>query len=191
MWDASDDALLAGLGAGDRTASAVFVRRYQRRVHGLALSIVGDQGRAAEVAQDAFVRAWRHASSFDPRRGSVAAWLLAITRNLAVDRLRMEGARPADPIDPSTLLRSVPEAAGDQGPEEAAVTGIETARVVRALADLPEAQRRSVLLATVGGRTAREVGEIEDIPLGTAKTRIRDGLRRVRALLDEEAAPRD
>jgi RNA polymerase sigma-70 factor (ECF subfamily) len=187
VWDASDDALLAGLGAGDRHAAAVFVRRFQSRVYGLALAIVRDEGRAAEVAQDAFVRAWRHAPSFDARRGSVATWVLTITRNLAVDRLRVEGARPAEPVDPATLVRASTRA----GPEEAALTGVETARVLRALAGIPEAQRRCVVLATVGGRTAREIGEAEGIPLGTAKTRIRDGLRGLRVLLDEEATRRE
>ena len=67
VWDAPDDALLAGVAAGDRTAAAVFVRRFQRRVFGLAITIVRDDGWAEEVAQDAFVRAWHNAASFDPR----------------------------------------------------------------------------------------------------------------------------
>lgn len=182
MWDASDEALLAGLGAGDRTASVVFVRRFQRRVFGLALAVVHDEGIAAEVAQDAFVRAWRHAGSFDPRRGTAATWLLAITRNSAIDRLRTERSRPVDPVDPvdlGTLL--VPPAT--TGPEDAAMTTSETDRVVAALASLPEPQRRCVVLATIGGRTAREISDAEHIPLGTAKTRIRDGLDRIRTLL--------
>ena len=69
MWDASDEALLAGLAAGDRTATVVFVRRFQRRVFGLALAVLHDDGLAAEVAQDVFVRAWRQSTAFDPRRG--------------------------------------------------------------------------------------------------------------------------
>lgn len=182
MWDASDEALLAGLGTGDPTATAVFVRRFQRRTYGVALAVLGDEGRAAEVAQEAFVRAWSRAASFDARRGSVATWLLAITRNLAIDRRRMEQARPADPVDPATLtaVAAVP------GPEDRAVAGAETRRVVAALARLPEAQRRCVVLATIGGRTAREIGVAEGIPLGTAKTRVRDGLARLRASLDED-----
>jgi RNA polymerase sigma-70 factor (ECF subfamily) len=187
VWDASDDALLAGLGAGDQTAAVVFVRRFQRRVFGLALAVLRDEGRAAEVAQDAFVRAWRHAPSFDPRRGSVTTWLLAITRNLAIDRLRMEDARPANPVDPAMLLRTPARS----GPEDAAVTTTETARIMAALSALPESQRRCVVLATIGGRTTREISDSERIPLGTAKTRLRDGLHKVRALLDEEASARD
>src|SRR5438093_8086474 len=86
---ASDDGLLAGLAAGDPQAAATFVRRYQARVFGLALSIVGVPAVAEEVAQEAFVRAWRFAGGYDPRRGEVAGWLLAIARNLAIDAARL------------------------------------------------------------------------------------------------------
>jgi RNA polymerase sigma factor (sigma-70 family) len=165
----------------------VFVRRFQRRVFGLACTIVHDEGRAAEVAQDAFVRAWRNAASFDPRRGSVATWLLAITRNLAIDRLRMEGARPSDAVDPVTLVR-IPTPADTA---DTAVTSAETRRALEALAALSEPQRRCVVLATIGGCTAREISESERIPIGTAKTRIRDGLRRIRVLLAEQEESRD
>jgi RNA polymerase sigma-70 factor (ECF subfamily) len=191
VWDASDEALLAGLASGDRTAAVVFVRRFQRRVFGLALAVLHDEGRAAEVAQDVFVRAWRHGSSFDARRGSVATWLLAIARNLSIDRLRLEGVRPADPVDPATLLRLPLDHLPDHRPEDAAVTAAETRHALDALAVLPEEQRRCVVLATIGGRTASEISAIEGIPLGTAKTRIRDGLIRVRALLAEQEAARD
>ncbi len=187
VWDAPDDALLAGVAAGDRTAAAVFVRRFQRRVFGLAITIVRDDGWAEEVAQDAFVRAWHNAASFDPRRGSVTTWLLAITRNVAIDRLRREAVRPADPADPATMSIADPA----DGPEGAALVQSDVRRVTAALRALPEAQRRCVLLATVGGCTALEISETEHIPLGTAKTRIRDGLIRVRGLLAAEEPSRD
>lgn len=183
VWDASDEALLAGLAAGDHVAATAFVRRFQRRVFGLARSVLRDEGAAAEAAQDAFVRAWRHASTFDPRRGSVATWLLAITRNVAIDRLRMDAVRPAEPVDPATMVRAVIR----DGPEDTAVALTETRRVVGALAALPTAQRRCVVLATIGGRTALEISQSESIPLGTAKTRTRDGLRKVREHLGEGA----
>jgi RNA polymerase sigma factor (sigma-70 family) len=182
VWEASDNALLAGVAAGDEEAMTVLVRRFQRRVFGLARSILRDEGHATEVAQDAFVRAWTHAPSFDPRRGSAATWLLAITRNLAIDRVRMTAARPADPVDPETLLR-VPS---DVAPDEVAVARSETQRVLRALRCLPAGQRRCVVLATIGGRNSREISEQEHIPLGTAKTRLRDGLRRLRTVLDDD-----
>ncbi|MGH2695358.1 MAG: sigma factor, partial [Actinomycetota bacterium] len=78
MWSASDETLLAGLGSGDPEAAAAFVRRYQRRLFGLALTILGDRQAAEEAAQEALVRAWKHAGAYDPRRGTVATWLLSI-----------------------------------------------------------------------------------------------------------------
>lgn len=184
MWDASDEALLAGFATGDPTAEAVFVRRFQRRAYGLALTVVGDEGEAADIAQEAFVRAWRHAGAFDPRRGTVATWLLTITRNLAVDHLRRRGARPVDHVDPTTLVLTSPAF----GPAEAAVQSDEVERSVAALRSLPDEQRRALAFAALAGRTAAEVSEIEGIPLGTAKTRIRTALARVRDHLASQEA---
>src|SRR5919204_2116853 len=101
MGHLSDEALLAGLGSGDRDAAAVFVRRFQRRVFGLTFSVLRDRGAAEEAAQESFVRAWRHASAYDPRRGTVAAWLLTIARNVSINMLP---ARRFDPIDPEVLV---------------------------------------------------------------------------------------
>lgn len=187
MWDPSDEALLAGFGSGDETAAAVFVRRFQRRVYGLTLAVLHDEGRAADAAQDAFVRAWHHAASFDPRRGSVTTWLLAIARNIAIDRRRTEAVRGAIPID----ITDVTVVAPGPTPDDAAITRDDTDRVSAALQSLTEPQRRCVVLATIGGRTTREISELEGIPLGTAKTRLRDGLIRVRARLASEEVHRD
>src|SRR5919205_2293999 len=93
----SDEALLAAMGSGDADAAAVFVRRFQSRVYGLALTMLRDPGVAEDVAQDTFVRAWRHAATYDPRRGRVPTWLLTIARNLAIDRARMRVPTPVDP----------------------------------------------------------------------------------------------
>src|SRR5213083_1259414 len=97
MWSVSDETLLAGLASGEHDAAVAFVRRFQRRVFGLALAILGDPAAAEDVAQEAFARAWRHAAAYDPRRGPVANWLLVITRNLAVDAARLRRALPIDP----------------------------------------------------------------------------------------------
>jgi RNA polymerase sigma-70 factor (ECF subfamily) len=99
----SDESLLAGLGSNDPQAAAAFVRRFQGRVFGLAYTVLGDRDAARDVAQEAFLRAWRHAGVFDPRRGSVAAWLLTITRNLALDAVRMRRTIPVDPGDLARL----------------------------------------------------------------------------------------
>src|SRR3954447_11859401 len=100
----SDEALLAGLGAGDRRAAAAFVERFERRVYGLALTIVGDAALAEDIAQEALTRAWRHAEAYDPRKGAVATWLLTITRNLAVDSLRLRRPDPREPDEVADLL---------------------------------------------------------------------------------------
>jgi RNA polymerase sigma-70 factor (ECF subfamily) len=179
MWSASDDALLAGLGEGDADAAAAFVRRFQARVFGLALTILGDRAAAEDVAQEAFARAWRHASAYDARRGSVTTWLLTITRNLAIDAGRL---RRAEPMDPETIV-SLQLVETSDGPAERAVHATESIRVHAALRDLPAEQRRAVVRAAYLGQTAREIATVEDIPLGTAKTRIRSGLIRLRAAL--------
>jgi RNA polymerase sigma-70 factor (ECF subfamily) len=182
VWAASDEALLAGLGTGDRGASLAFVRRFQRRVFGLALTIVNDEGRAEDVAQEAFVRAWRSAPSYDARRGSVATWLLTITRNLAIDSLRVERARPADctPIIDLTLVAPGPQ------PDDVVGLDDDVQRVANAMSRLPAEQRRALVLAAMFGRTAREIGEMDGIPLGTAKTRIRTAVLRLREELGSE-----
>jgi RNA polymerase sigma-70 factor (ECF subfamily) len=172
----SDEALLAGLAAGDRDASAAFVRRFQRRVYGLARTIVGDPGAAEDVAQEAFLRAWRYAGSYDARRGTVLTWLLTIVRNVAVDRLRLRQAEPLDPELLAWKLQLHEARSADDG--QSAVAEREQLR--RALAILPSEQRRALLLAAYFGRTAAEVAELEVIPLGTAKTRIRTAMHRLR-----------
>ena len=100
MWSVSDDALVAGLAAGDQDAASAFVGRFQRRVFGLARTIVSDDRAAEDIAQEAFVRAWKHAGAYDARRGSVVGWLLTITRNLSIDAVRVR--RPIA-FDPYTL----------------------------------------------------------------------------------------
>jgi RNA polymerase sigma factor (sigma-70 family) len=181
VHEAADDALLVAMASGDAEASVAFVRRFQARVFGVANAVLGDRDRAEDVAQEAFVRAWRHGDSFDPRRGSVVSWLLAITRNLAIDQLRSQRLRPTDHLE--TMITQI--ASADPDPASLAVFDDERLRVVDALRQVPQEQRRALLLAAMGGRTALEVGEIESIPLGTAKTRIRTGLRRVRDVLHE------
>jgi RNA polymerase sigma factor (sigma-70 family) len=171
----SDEVLLAAMSAGDAEAAAVFVRRHQARVYGLAVSVVGDRGLAEEVAQDAFVRAWRFAGSFDARRGRAATWLLTITRNTAVDVLRM---RRDLPTDPTVLLQHLVE-----GPAvEHQVADSERVRL--ALGALGREQAQAVVLSVYFGLTAREISERQAVPLGTAKSRIRNGLAQLRSLLE-------
>jgi RNA polymerase sigma factor (sigma-70 family) len=169
----SDESLIAGMAAGDTDAMAAFVRRFQARVYGLALAVVDDPGLAEEVAQDAFMRAWRHAATYDPRRGRVPTWLLTITRNLAVDAIRLRRDRP---IDPERLMAELITEVGEPEYE-----GNEQLRA--GLRALPADQARPIVLAVVYGLTAKEIADLEGIPLGTAKTRIRRGLARLREAL--------
>ncbi|MGH9121939.1 MAG: RNA polymerase sigma factor, partial [Acidimicrobiales bacterium] len=159
-----------------------FVERFQRRVFGLAFTIVGDSRAAEDVAQEALLRAWRHGPAFDPRRASVATWLLSITRNLAIDALRL---RRALPTDPATFL-TITDASDRRAPEHAAVASDEVGRLRAALADLPPEQCRALVLAAFYGQTAQEVATAEGIPLGTAKTRIRSAMGKLRGSLVQE-----
>jgi RNA polymerase sigma-70 factor (ECF subfamily) len=168
---------MAAMAAGDHGAVALFVRRHQRQVYGLALSVVGDPATAEDVSQEAFTRAWRHAASFDARRGSATTWLLTITRNLAIDAIRLRRSDPTDPVTMASLLG----AARTPEPSDLAVASADQRRLVQALGRLPVEQRRAVVLAAIGGRTGDEISKAEGIPLGTAKTRIRTALLRLRA----------
>jgi RNA polymerase sigma factor (sigma-70 family) len=176
VWDVSDEALLEGFATGDPEAGVVFVRRFQARVYGLASTITGNPVDAEEAAQDAFVRAWRYAESYDSRRGSVATWLLGITRNVAIDRGRSRGARREIPFD-SLPLKLV---ADDVDLDRHVADRDDVARIIGALRSLPAEQRDTLLAATLLGLTAREISEAMNAPLGTVKTRIRRGLRSLR-----------
>lgn len=175
----SDEALVAGMASGDAQAAASFVRRYQARVYGLALSIVGVPATAEDVAQEALVRAWRFAGGYDPRRGAVLPWLLAIARNAAIDVVRM---RRDEPHQPDVLLALLGTAERTIAPvAEWQQDSVAEAELIRsALLALPREQAVAVVLATFYGLTAKEIGEREGVPLGTAKTRIRLGLARLR-----------
>jgi RNA polymerase sigma-70 factor (ECF subfamily) len=179
----SDEVLLAGLGAGDPDLAVAFVRRFQRIVFGVALAVTGDLATAEDTAQRAFERAWRHASVYDSRRGSVRVWLTTITHNLAIDSVRARSAVPMDPDDLPVVLAAM---TGD--PERVAIANDSAAGLRQALAGLPVPQARAVAMSGIYGMTARQVAYDEGIPLGTAKTRIRDGMEKLRAaLLPEEA----
>jgi RNA polymerase sigma factor (sigma-70 family) len=181
---AADAALVAGLAVGDPPATTAFVRRFQGNVFGLALAITRDPALAEDVAQEAFVRAWRAAATYDPGRAAVTTWLLTITRNTAIDAVR---ARRTTPASPQLLEDVLQETFAGSDPADAAIHRLDAARALHHLAALHPSQARAVVLAVVGGCTAVEVSEHENIPLGTAKTRIRTGLMRLRAAMQEES----
>jgi RNA polymerase sigma-70 factor (ECF subfamily) len=179
MWNASDEALVAGVADGDRDAALVLVRRFQARVFGLALSITRDRSTAEEAAQDAFLKVWRYAESYDPRRGPVAAWLLTIARNAALDQARARRRRPEQP-GPATL----DDVVGDPGigsPYE------DLAGFADAVRSLPDEQRTVLMAAVYHGLTAREISEAWGLPVGTVKTRLRLALGKLRDVFVEVA----
>jgi RNA polymerase sigma factor (sigma-70 family) len=178
-----DEALLAGLGAGDAELAVAFVRRFQRIVYGVARAVISDSATAEDVAQHAFEQAWRHASQYDSRRGSVRTWLTTITHNLAIDVVRARSALPMDPDDLPVLLATMTDS-----PERMAVANDSAQELRQALGRLPSPQARAVAMSGIYGMTAQQVADTEKIPLGTAKTRIRDGMQKLRAAyLPEEA----
>jgi RNA polymerase sigma-70 factor (ECF subfamily) len=182
-----DAALLAAIALGDGAACTVFVRRHQRAVYGVAVGVCGDSQLAEDVAQQTFERVWKHAASFDERRGSVRTWMLTICRRAAIDVIR---ARRSVPFSPDDLMFILPSTPPNQV-EDLAGTSTELVRVRAAMLRLPDDQRRAVLLASLSGLTAAEIAEVEQIPLGTAKTRIRLGLRRLRSQLVSVAVADD
>jgi len=178
----ADEALVAGMAAGDEGAGAAFVRRHQRRVFGIALAITMDRGTAEDVAQEALLRAWRHAAVFDPRRAAVTSWLATITRNLSIDALRVRRAVPAGPDD-AVWLGLQDGLPSEPTPETAAVHADAIGRVRAALQSVPVEQRRALVRSAFYGQSAAEIAAAEDIALGTAKSRVRLGLARVRDTL--------
>lgn len=181
--DLPDEALLAGFAAGDPELAAAFVRTFQSKVYGVARRIVADAGTAEDVAQAAFERAWRHARTYDPRRGSVGAWLGIIARNLAIDAVRV---RHVVPVDATALLRAMTEEdGGGSRPERAALEAESVTTLRAALRELPTEQARAIVLAGIAGLSANQVAANEGIPLGTAKTRIRTAMLKLRSGLHE------
>jgi RNA polymerase sigma factor (sigma-70 family) len=170
-----DEALLAGLGAGDADFAVTFVHRFQRVVFGIAMTVTGDPGTAEEVAQQTFEWAWRHAQVYDSRQGPVRAWMTTIARNLAVDVIHACPSAPVAPGDLSGLLTAMTDTA-----EQLAGAHGGGAVLRRTLACLPATQARAVAMAGIYGMTAPQIADAEGIPLDTAKTRIRDGMQTLR-----------
>ena len=174
----SDESLLAGLAAGDAEAATAFVRRFQARVYGLAFVMLRDREQADDVAQETFVRAWRYAATYDPRRGQVATWLLSIARNAAIDVTRV---KRASRVDLDAVVAELDLSEPDPTPAFS-----DRERIRGAVAGLPDDQRRALVLAVYAGRTAREISELDGVALGTVKTRIRAALSKLRATLEAE-----
>jgi RNA polymerase sigma-70 factor (ECF subfamily) len=171
--------LLKRSARGDQQAFASFYDATSARVYGLALRVVRDPAQAEEVAQEAFLDVWRNAARYDEKRGSAVGWLLTIVHRKAVDRVR--AAEAAGRRDTSYHQDSTKVA--HDATAEAAEASLEAGRVRSAMKQLTAVQREALELAYFGGYTHTEVATMLDLPVGTAKTRIRDGLIRMRDAL--------
>lgn len=172
--DLSD--LLRRSSRGDQTSFAQLYDAAAARVHGLVLRVVRDPAQAEEVTQEAFLEIWRTAARFDPDRGSALSWLLTIGHRKAVDRVRSAEASSRRETKYHDQTQPVPH---DETAEKVTAT-LEAQRVRQAMESLTAAQREAIGLAYFGGYTHTEVATMLDLPIGTAKTRIRDGLIRLR-----------
>ncbi len=174
--------LLKACSLGEEAAFARLYDATAARLFGLVLRTVRDRAQAEEVTQDAYLDIWRNSSRFDPDRGSALSWLMTIGHRKAVDRVRSaEAARRRD-----TAYEARDQAAPFDQTVDEAHRNLDAQRVRRALDTLTETQRGAVELAYFGGYTHREVATMLELPLGTAKTRIRDGLIRLRDTLGLE-----
>jgi len=170
--------LLALVARGDQNAFAAVYDRSAAQVFGLVRRVIRDPAQSEEVTQEVMLEVWRSASRFDPHRGSAMAWLLTLAHRRAVDRIR-SGQAAAE--------REV-RAAAATGPgydmvAEEVETRLDAQRVRRCLESLTDLQRESVTLAFYGGHTYREVASLLGVATGTVKTRMRDGLIRLRDCL--------
>ncbi len=168
--------LLRRSGRGDEAAFAQLYDATSSRAFGLAVRVVRDPSQAEEVAQEAFLEIWRTASRFDPAKGSAVSWVLTIVHRKAVDRVRSAEASTRR----DTTYHQSSQTVEHDSTAEAAAASMEARRVRLALDSLTEVQREALELAYFKGYTHTEVATMLDLPVGTAKTRIRDGLIRLR-----------
>jgi len=190
----SDERLILGIRDRDEAALAALYTRYADVVYGLALRIVRNPEVAEEVVQETFMRVWRGAHTFQGNPSGLRAWLFRIGRNLALDQLRRQAARPRtitvtpNPTDDRAPLDTLADETCDVAVQATDPCLHEQMR--RALLTLPPEQRYALELAYFGGLTHREIAEETGEPLGTIKTRLRLGLQKLAAIARQEAFER-
>jgi RNA polymerase sigma factor (sigma-70 family) len=177
-----DEQLMRRIADGDTRAIGLLYDRYSRLVYSRARRICAEDGLAEDVAQEVFLALWRNPGRFDPNRGAFSGWLLTVVHHKAVDAVRRESSarRRAISIEDESLERSLP---AGPGADEAALDLVTGGYVLDALRHLPLEQRRAVALAFYGGYTQREVAAITSVPLGTVKSRMFNGMQRLRRSL--------
>ena len=182
----TDEELMERVAAGDTRAFEVVYDRYSRRAYSLARRITGQVAAAEEGTQDAFLALWRGASRFDPGRGSLATWLLALVRHRSIDLLRRGSARALD----RALTEGAAESIEAPGRTEDQVIALqESDQALRLVAELPPDQREVIDLAYFAGYSQTEIAARVGIPLGTVKGRARLGLLKLREAAERESAP--
>ncbi|MGI8666916.1 MAG: ECF RNA polymerase sigma factor SigK [Jatrophihabitans sp.] len=179
IQDPSLEDLLAASAKGDEKAFSQLYDQTSSRVYGMVLRVVRDAAQSAEVTQDIYLEVWRQSARFDASKGAVLPWLLMIAHRRAVDRVRAAQSSVVRDDKYAILNTERPY----DSVSEQVQTSLEAQRVRKVLNDLTAAQREAVSLAYFGGYTHSEVAELLKIPLGTVKTRIRDGLIRMRDAL--------
>lgn len=179
----SSEALLVATAAGDTRAFTRLVERIRPQALRVARGVVRDPSIAEEVAQEVLTEVWLKADRFDPDRGSVTGWVATLTRRRAVDRVRSEQASRDrdDRVARRSQVRDVDVVADE------VELRLEHWQVRRALAELSDRQREAIELAYFAGHTYRDVARVLGIPEGTAKSRLRDGLLRLREALEDLA----
>jgi RNA polymerase sigma-70 factor (ECF subfamily) len=176
----SDEALVALAARSEQTALGELYDRYARPAYGLALRILRDESLAEDAVQEAFLALWRTAARFVPERGKASTWILTLVHRRAVDLVRREERRRADPLDDAN------EPVGSVGAvDEEAWLRLQRERVQAALRQLPDQQREALELAYYGGFTQSELAERLGQPIGTIKSRMFAGLARLRELLGD------
>jgi RNA polymerase sigma-70 factor (ECF subfamily) len=168
--------LLKLSGRGDEAAFAQLYDACAARAYGMAVKVVRDPAQAEEVTQEAFLEIWRTATRYDRQRGSAVSWILTLVHRKAVDRVRSAEASTRR----DTTYHEGSHRVEHDSTAEAAQASMEARRVRQALGSLTDVQREALELAYFKGYTHTEVATMLDLPVGTAKTRIRDGLIRLR-----------
>jgi RNA polymerase sigma-70 factor, ECF subfamily len=176
----SDADLLHSFARKEQSAAGELYERFAPRIFGLGMVMLGSAAQAEDLVQDTFVKVWRNCATYDDARGSLDTWVLLIARSLAIDLIRR---RVLEQRILSQQERQS-EASAEAGPERVAETHDLADRAKRAMESLSPGQRAAIELAYFGGKTSTEVAELEGIPVGTAKTRIRTALMRLREALE-------